>query len=207
MNVPCERSKTLAVAATEVAGAVQSTLARGQPSYAYQVTYVSDDRLQFRAAVRPNRWWVMPTTLLIRLEPEGQATTITVSIDPPARVPGDVLDFCQSMYFRGLLTGVRQLLALPGNGSQTHERLVSRWAIAMLIFRTFGFFVLSVLIGTALLIQLVIFPSSDPKPLLAVFGILLAARLIRSLVFWLNWWSDPQNAKLPRSRSGKKSDA
>ena len=76
-----------------------------------------------------------------------------------------------------------------------------------MVFRTFGFYIVSAIVGTALLIQLAIFPSSDPKPLLAVFGILIAARVIRSSIYWLNWWSDPQNAKLPGPRSGTRSDA
>lgn len=198
MSASRERSDVIDATLADVVGAVHASLSRGQAAYTYRVTYVSDDGLQWRAVLKPNRWWLMPTTLLIRVESEGLKSKVTGSIYVPLTADWGVHDLFYARYLRELLAAIRQSLGDPPYVRCTGEDgPQTRLGVALLIFRHLLGFELVVMLALMALVLGHFFGVGDASLFFAVIGVLIAARVIRSLVRWVNWRGDPKNSRLP----------
>jgi hypothetical protein len=173
-----------------VANAVRAALARGQASYDFKMPNESEDHLDFCAVITPHTWLMLTTRLLIELHPEASKTKIVARTISQAFIMGDIFDYYRK-YLRDVLTTIQVLLGNPNcNLGQNEEtgRAASPFAIANLVFRHFGLRIASLMVAIGLILQYLVFPSSDLRPLLLLFGVVFAARAIHSIVQCVNWW-------------------
>lgn len=74
----------------------------------------------------------------------------------------------------------------------------TRLTIALVIFKHLGPFIVSLLVLLPLIVWQLISPSDRGTEILAaVFGLTLSARVIQSIVHWVNRRDDPLLAKRP----------
>src|SRR5882672_10967500 len=131
VSVTREKSELLDADLAKVAEAVRDALARGQPSYDYQMTCESDDHREFRAVIRPHAWLMLSTRLLIQVHPEVSQTRIVARTLSQAFIMGDVFDYYRG-YLRDVLATIRGLLGNPSYnpvGAEDKDRMPSPLSI------------------------------------------------------------------------------